>query len=83
MGYFTGYFMVMIVLMIIAVIRASNGKPWIWYSIGVGLQLLGLLGAAKRYNALGMGHALTGRWIAFLAISVISFIIIHIRKNNK
>ena len=76
-----GYFLVMIIFMIIAIIRAPKGKPWIWYSIGVGLQLLAILGTTKQYNSWGMGRALTGTWVTFIAIAVISFIIILVRKK--
>ena len=76
-----GYFLIMIIFMIIAIIRAKNGKPWIWYAIGVGLQLFSLIGLTMRYRAYGAASALGGTWIAFFAIAVFSAIIIVAQKQ--
>ena len=76
-----GYFLVMIIFMIIAIVRAKNGNPWIWYIIGVGLQLLSLLGLQRRYSQFGAGSALGGTWLAFFVIGLISLIIIAMRRG--
>ena len=77
-----GFFLIMLVFMIVAIVRAKNGKPWIWYSIGVGLQLLSLIGLSKQYSMLGASGALTGTWIAFFAIAIIALIVIILRKKS-
>lgn len=77
-----GYFLVMLIFMIIAIVRARVGRPWIWYAIGVGLQLISMIGHTMNYNRFGMGSAMTGTWIVFFVIAIVSLIIILARKNK-
>jgi len=67
--------------MVIAIIRAKDSNPWIWYGIGVTLQLISILGMQKRYAAFGMSSAMSGTWIAFIVIAVVSALIIVSRKK--
>ena len=78
-----GFFLIMIVFMIVAIVRAKNGNPWIWYAIGVVLQLLSLSGLQRQYSAFGMGSALSGVWGVFFVIAIITLFIILARKNKE
>ena len=77
-----GYFLIMIIFMVIAIVRAKDGKPWIWYGIGVGLQLVSMIGLTRRYSVYGMGGVTSGTWIVFFVIAIVSAIIISIRKSG-
>ena len=77
-----GYFLFMIIFMVIAIVRAKDGKPWIWYTIGVALQLMSILGLQQRYSAFGAQNALTGTWITFFVIALICAVVIIIRKEK-
>ncbi|MBR1741626.1 MAG: hypothetical protein IJ733_07095 [Lachnospiraceae bacterium] len=78
-----GYFLVMIIFCVIAVMRAKNGKPWIWFAIGAVLQLLSLLGLQKRYSAFGLEDALSTQWITYLIILAVSALLICVRKKAE
>ena len=77
-----GYFLIMIIFMIIAIVRAKNDNPWIWYGIGVGLQLLSLAGLTRQYSMYGLRGALNGTWIAFVVIAAVSLFLIFMRKKS-
>jgi len=66
--------------MVIAIIRAKDGKPWIWYGVGVTLQLISILGMQKKYASFGMASAMSGTWIVFIVIALVSALIIVKRK---
>ena len=76
-----GYFLIMIVFVVVAIIRAKNGNPWIWYGIGVGLQLLSILGLQRQYSSYGMSSSLSGTWIVFFVIAIVGLVIIISRKK--
>ncbi len=70
-----GYFLIMIIFMIIAVVTAK-GKGWIWYTIGAVLQLIAQLGSA----ASGTDTAIL--WFIYFVLLIITAIIIVRRRNT-
>ena len=75
-----GYFLIMIVFMIIAIITAKGRGAWIWYAIGAILQLLSLSGNQKA--AVMNGADATIHWIVYFALLIITAILI-VKRYNK
>ena len=60
-----GYFLFMLLFMLVAHIRAKKGNPWIWYFIGATIQLVSLIGLSRNpfYS--------TGKlWIIYIVILI-------------
>lgn len=77
---YTGFFLIMIVFMIVAIINAKKKTAWIWYSIGSILQLLSLLG--KQKSASYYGYNTTVDWIIYFGLLIASATLI-VNKYNK
>ena len=75
-----GYFSIMIIFMIIAILTAKGKRAWIWYAIGAILQLLSLLGHQKA--AAMNGTDTTMHWIVYFALLIITAILI-VKRYNK
>ena len=77
---FIGYFLIMIIFMIIAIVTAKFKGAWIWYAIGAILQLLSLSGNQK--VAAMNGTDTTMHWIVYFALLIITAILI-VKRYNK
>lgn len=77
---YTGFFLIMIVFMIVAIINAKKKTAWIWYALGSTLQLLSLLGNQKSANY--YGDNTTVEWIIYFGLLIVSAILI-VNKYNK
>ncbi len=75
-----GYFLIMIIFMIIAIVTAKGKGAWIWYAIGAILQLLSLAGNQK--VAAMNGTDITMHWIIYFALLIITAILI-VKRYNK
>lgn len=75
-----GYFSIMIIFMIIAIVTAKGKGAWIWYAIGAILQLLSLSGNQK--VAAMNGTDTTVHWVVYFALLIITAILI-VRRYNK
>ena len=75
-----GYFLIMIIFMIIAIVTAKSKGAWIWYAIGVVLQLLSLSGNQK--TAVMNGTDTTMHWVIYFALLIITAILI-VKRYNK
>lgn len=75
-----GYFLIMIIFMIIAIVTAKGKGAWIWYVIGAILQLFSLLGNQKM--AAINGTDTTMHWVVYFALLIITAIII-VKRYNK
>ena len=76
-----GYFLIMIIFMVIAIITAKGKTVWIWYVIGAILQLLSLLGNQK--NSVMRDTDITIYWIIYVALLVITAILINKRRDKS
>lgn len=77
---YIGYFLIMIVFMIVAIVTAKGKSAWIWYAIGAILQLLSLFGNQKA--AAANGTDVTMYWIIYFVLLVITAILIVTRYSK-
>ena len=75
-----GYFLFMIICMIIAIVTAKGKGAWIWYAIGAILQLISLSGNQKA--AAMNGTDTTMHWIFYFALLIITAPLI-VKRHNK
>ena len=75
-----GYFLIMIIFMVIAIVTAKGKGAWIWYAIGAILQLLSLSGNQK--VATMNGTDTTMHWVVYFALLIITAILI-VKRYNK
>lgn len=75
-----GYFLIMIIFMIIAIVTAKGKGAWVWYAIGAILQLLSLSGNQKA--AAMNGTDTTMHWIAYFALLIITAILV-VKRYHK
>ena len=77
---YIGYFLFMTIFMVVAIFTAKSKTAWIWYAIGAGVQLLGLLGNQTTANE--NGTDITGYWIVYIGLLLISAKIIDSRYKK-
>ena len=82
-GHYTGFFLFQIVFSLIAIAVAKNGKPWLWYGIGAGVQLFALIAQQRYASYWGMGSAMTTHWIIYFLLLIVAALIIFSRKNQN
>ena len=73
-----GYFLFMLLFMLVALIRAKKGNPWIWYFIGATIQLVSLIGLSRNpfYS--------TGKlWIIYIVILIMVAVSIGIIVSKR
>ena len=67
-----GYFLIMIIFMIIAIVTAKGKGAWIWYAVGAIFQVVPMLGNQKAAMY----------WIVYFALLIITAILI-VKRYNK
>lgn len=77
---YIGYFLVMIIFMVIAIARAKRKRAWIWYGIGAVLQLMALLGNQKFPDANGNDTIVD--WMVFIGLLIVSALLMKKRYNK-
>lgn len=77
---YIGYFLIMIIFMIIAIVTAKGKGAWIWYAIGAVLQLLSLFGNQKA--AAANGTDATMHWIIYFVLLAVTAILIVTRYSQ-
>ncbi len=78
---YVGYFLIMIILMVIAIITAKNKTAWIWYGIGAVLQLLSLFGNQRVASMYGTN--ITWYWIIYFILLIFTAAIVAYRYNKR
>ena len=79
--HYIGYFLIMIIFMVIAIITAKGKTAWIWYGIGAAFQFLGQAGNHKVASLYAKDTTLD--WIIYVVILVVSAILIDKRHKNS
>lgn len=77
---YLGYFLIMIIFMVIAIMSAKSKAAWVWYVIGAVVQLLSLAGNQKVANVNGTNTTL--HWIVYFGLLIISAILV-VKRYNK
>ncbi len=77
-GFIIGYFGIMLLFMLIALIRAKKGNPWVWYFTGAGIQLISLIGASR--NPFLNSSRL---WAYYFVILILSLLFIGARYSKR
>lgn len=81
LGIYFGYFMIMIIFMVIAILMARTTKHcWGIYAIGAGLQLLSMIGNQKTANFYGTSMA--AYWAMYFVLLIIFAVVIAFRRKN-
>lgn len=75
-----GYFLVMIIFMVIAIIAGKSKAAWIWYGIGGALQLMSLSGRQKAASFYGTD--ITLYWVVYFALLILTAVLI-VKRYNK
>lgn len=78
-GVLLGFFMIMILFSIVAIVRGKNEGAWVWYIIGATIQLISLLGIQKTAHIYGTNT--TGYWIVFFFLLITTAIIVRVRYS--
>ena len=74
----------MILSGIIALLRAKNGKPWVWYIVGVVFSVFSYFGQYTQYNTFGdaVPFTLTLDIILFVIIAIVFLIFISLKIHR-
>ena len=80
---FFGYFLVMIIFMIVAILLAKSKAAWIPYSIGGVLQLLSITGNYRKLYLFGLSSTMLYSFIIYVIIMVLTAFIIVKRYNEE
>jgi len=83
LGYYIGYFSIMIVLLVIAIIRSKKRNSWGWFIAAAVIQLIAFLGRATEDNLVGNTDSRFLDWIIYIVLLVISAIFICIRSKKS
>ncbi|MBE6707805.1 MAG: hypothetical protein E7578_01010 [Ruminococcaceae bacterium] len=78
-----GYFLPMIVFMVLAVIFARRFAAWILYGAGAAVELISLVGNQKKYRLFGLEELMKPYWMIYLGILVVVAIIIILRRYGQ
>ena len=77
---YLGYFLIMTIFMIVAILTAKKKTAWIWYAIGAVVQLLSLSGNQITANI--NETDMTMYWIIYFCLLIATAIIIVARYNK-
>lgn len=80
---YIGYFLILLVFLIVAIILAKKTAAWIVYGIGAFVQLLSLYGNYQSYSSMGFEEAMTPYWIVYIVLLVVAAITIVMRRQNR
>ncbi|MCQ2406862.1 MAG: hypothetical protein MJ067_06595 [Oscillospiraceae bacterium] len=75
-----GYFLPMILGVILSIVFAKSKGGWIWLAIASALQFVSILGTAKRLALFGLSA--TSYWTTFTILLLIGVVGFAIRKEN-
>lgn len=75
-----GYFLIMIIFMVVAIVTAKSKAAWIWYAAGAVLQLVALIGNQIAANINGIDTTL--RWIVYFGLLILTAILV-VKRYNK
>jgi len=81
--YYIGYFFIMILSSVFAIIVAKKHNPWLFFATGAILQLISLIGQEKANNMRGNSASTTLDWIIYFILLFLSLVIINIRVANR
>ena len=76
-----GYFLVMLIFMIIAIIVAKSKASWVLVAIGAGIQLFSLIGLQKQKEYVYMDT--TPYWWTYAIILLVTAAVIVIRSSDQ
>lgn len=89
LGYYFGYFAIMLICMFLAIILAKTKAGWFFYTAGVVLQFFSLLGITLKEKQMsymyyyGSANSSTSTlWLIYLAIAVVCFFIVNFTKHK-
>ena len=80
---YIGYFLILLIFLIAAIIIGKKLAGWIVYGIGAFIQLLSLYGNYQSYSAMGFGSAMSSYWLIYIILLILSAIIIVLRGPKK
>lgn len=84
-SFYAGYFAVMIVCMVIAIILAKNWFGWFAYIGGAVFQLISILGRQRQYSlymgGYGMGSAMTPIWAIYIILLLVTAFVMWRRRS--
>ena len=81
MLYYIGYFLIMIICDVVAIVFAKSKISWIIYVIGAMIQLMSLVGNEKAASMSGVDTTLD--WIVYFFLLIVAAIIIIARNKSK
>lgn len=76
-----GYFLVMIIFVVIAILCAKSAVSWVLVVIGAGVQFLSLIGTQRNLNYWGAGDAMTGYWVVYFLLLIVGVALISARRK--
>lgn len=83
LGNLIGYFVVLEVAVILAIIFGKHRFSWIIYGVGALLSFISLAGNNRTYLAFGLGRMMIPYWIFFIVLMVGGAVGIIIRYNRQ
>ena len=81
LAYYFGYFFIMILCMVIAIITAKHKFSWGVYAVGAVVQLITLIG--NQMNTYPYGRSMTASWIIYFILLAVSAMIIVDRYEKE
>ena len=77
---YVGYFFIMFIFMVLAVIFANKIAGWILYLVGGLLQLLPMIGSQKQAT-LNQSN-ITTEWVIYIGLLLVTLLIIVLRRRR-
>ena len=81
-SYYLGYFLIMIVCSVLAIIFARRKAGWILFGVGAVLQGMSLIGRQMSLNQWGLGNTMSTSWSIYAILAIGTAVIIYIRRNK-
>lgn len=79
---YLGYFFIMLIFMILAIVTAKTKAAWILYITGAVVQLLSLIGIQKAAQIYGGTDVPSGYAICYILLLAISAVLIAVRRSK-
>ncbi len=78
-----GYFLIMIIAILIGTFVSNKKISWVIFAVGAILTLISLIGKQRSLSALGLSGAMTLYWIVYVILLIGGAALVGLVRRNK